>query len=152
MITNECLDVQSAVPLIIAYSSLQLQGLSVIMGGEHPSKSINIHQHSSESHSFSYVFIPIQPGSAWPRGFPGYTLTAVGECEMKGEGFFVAIGVVGAGDSKGYLLVIYWWLHGILWVLDGFRGFCRMFFFLYELNDDLVWFHQISWEFMVIYP
>lgn len=28
--------------------------------------------------------------------FPGYTLTAVGECEMKGEGFFVAIGVVGA--------------------------------------------------------
>eukprot|EP00435_Cladocopium_sp_Y103_P004957 s1190_g1.t1 len=28
--------------------------------------------------------------------FPGYTLTAEGECEMKGEGFFVAIGVVGA--------------------------------------------------------
>ena len=47
------------------------------------------------------------------RGFPGYTLTAEGECEMKGEGFFVAIGVVGAvrksgrsrgfeGDSKGF--------------------------------------------------
>lgn len=28
--------------------------------------------------------------------FPGYTLTSEGECEMKGEGFFVAIGVVGA--------------------------------------------------------
>ena len=132
----------------IGYSSPQLQGLSVIMGGEHPSKSINIHQHSSESHNFSYVFIPIQPGSAWPRGFPGYTLTAEGECEMKGEGFFVAIGVVGAwkvgraGDSKG-------WFRGILWVLEGFVG---CFFFLYELNDDLVWFNQISWEFMVIYP
>lgn len=29
------------------------------------------------------------------RGFPGYSLTAEGECEMKGESFFVAIGVVG---------------------------------------------------------
>eukprot|EP00438_Fugacium_kawagutii_P020093 Skav232645 [mRNA] locus=scaffold2334:42208:50306:- [translate_table: standard] len=33
--------------------------------------------------------------SARFRGFPGYTLTAEGECEMKGESFFVAIGVVG---------------------------------------------------------
>lgn len=29
------------------------------------------------------------------RGFPGYSLTSEGECEMKGESFFVAIGVVG---------------------------------------------------------
>jgi len=28
--------------------------------------------------------------------FPGYSLTSEGECEMKGESFFVAIGVVGA--------------------------------------------------------
>lgn len=36
-----------------------------------------------------------------------------------------------SGESRGFEGVI-------SWDFMGFRGFCRMFFFLYELNDDLV--------------